>query len=275
LAELEEVLTTSKPTAAYFEKDPLIEGAYHLTLDDQSLSVTFSPTVYDEHPSTVQLITYGNPLLDDLLNKCPDPGSSPGKLVRFSNQDALPACEWYWLDPEKSTFTPVPQLSDLQNYLKDPQDLKHVSEELIQAAETDFQTKAAGIKKKQAEVIRFRALGAYLADRDRAQRILRKASLVELALGRQPNMLDSETYPAAFNEQAVRSLARHGYPWTALIQLAFDQGLIPSENDPFYKQIQNNSRDSLKGRFNQLVEEARKAVKLVKKAKDQLDKESE
>jgi hypothetical protein len=84
-------------------------------------------------------------------------------------------------------------------------------------------------------------------------------------------MLDTETYPAAFNEQAVRSLTRDGYPWTALIQLAFDQGRSSSENAPFYKQIQNNSRDSLRGRFNQLVEEARKAVKLVKKARDQLD----
>jgi hypothetical protein len=34
-----------------------------------------------------------------------------------------------------------------------------------------------------AEVIQFRALGAYLAERDRAQRTLIKATLIELALG--------------------------------------------------------------------------------------------
>ena len=53
-----------------------------------------------------------------------------------------------------------------------------------------------------------------------------------------------------------------------LLQLAYDQGLAPREEDPFYQQIQSNGRESLKGRLNQLAEEARRAVQVVKRAKD-------
>jgi hypothetical protein len=78
-----------------------------------------------------------------------------------------------------------------------------------------------------------------------------RAATVELALGQNPNYLD-ETYPTAFNDQAVLGLQHHGYPWAALLRLAFDPGLVPSPEDAYYKQIAPEKRESLKGRFAQL-----------------------
>lgn len=73
-------------------------------------------------------------------------------------------------------------------------------------------------------------------------------------------MFDSETHPSAFNEQAICGPQRHGFPWRALLQLAFDPGLAPRADDPFYQRIANDKRDLLRGRFAQLKDEACKLI---------------
>jgi len=272
LLDLQTTLTTSTTTSACFQPHPTILDAYLMLSDGKNIAVTFSPAVYDEHPSTVQFLTYGNPLLEDLLHRSPEPGNSSGRLVRYQDSSDPLFSGWYWLDPIQQSFRTIPTLGELQKVLEIVQPADDVIQnDLLCAAEADFQGGVAGAIARQSEVKHLRSLGAYLAERDRAQRLLIKATLVELALGRQPALLDTETYPAAFNEQAVSGLARHGFPWGPLIQLAYDAGLSPAETDPYYMQIQNANRDSLKGRFNQLTEEARKAVRTVKRAKDLLE----
>jgi len=83
---------------------------------------------------------------------------------------------------------------------------------------------------------------------------------VELAMGQQPGLLESEVWPAAFTEAAVNGLKRHGHPFAPLLKLVKADGLRPSPTDPFYVSIQGKSREVLRARFGALQEGATRLV---------------
>jgi hypothetical protein len=84
--------------------------------------------------------------------------------------------------------------------------------------------------------------------------------MIEIALGRSPEFFETEIYPSSFSENSVINLQRHGFPWKALLRLAYESGLIPEETDPYFIRIRTEKRESLKGRFGQLTQEARRVV---------------
>jgi hypothetical protein len=98
-----------------------------------------------------------------------------------------------------------------------------------------------------------------------------KAALVEVALGQNPAMWDNGHYPTTFSETAIKGLQRHGYPWGPLLMLAFDPELSIEESDPFFQQIQNASREVLRGHFSQLSGEAKRLVKLLSKIREECE----
>jgi hypothetical protein len=66
---LERVLTRVGATASRFLPHPSIAGAYLLDVNGAKHPVTFRPTVLDEAAPDVQLLTYGNALLQQLLRE--------------------------------------------------------------------------------------------------------------------------------------------------------------------------------------------------------------
>jgi hypothetical protein len=101
------------------------------------------------------------------------------------------------------------------------------------------------------------------AEQTRARRLLVKAALVEIALGRNMTLWDERQYPSAFSKTAITGLQRHGYPWGALLKLSYDSSLTVEERHPFFQEIQNSGHESLKGRFSQLAGEARRQVRIL------------
>ena len=160
LDDLERVLTTSKATSAVFQAHPKIKDAYILQWDGHGNPVTFSPAVYDEHPSTVQLITYGNPLLDELLCKSPEPGGVTRAAGALCDDGEMPVCAWYWLEPERLSYEALATLPDLEARLSVPgtADIE-IPAKLLHEVGEDFKARVAEIQKRQAEVLRQRALG--------------------------------------------------------------------------------------------------------------------
>jgi hypothetical protein len=101
------------------------------------------------------------------------------------------------------------------------------------------------------------------AEQTRARRLLVKAALVEIALGRNMTLWDERQYPSAFSKTVITGLQRHGYPWGALLQLSYDSSLTVEERHPFFQEIQKSGRESLKGRFSQFAGEAKRQVKIL------------
>ena len=69
LSAIEQAFLTSDLTRSRFWPHPSISGAYWLDYGESPRAVTFRSAVFDQHPYTVELLTYGNPTFDDLLNE--------------------------------------------------------------------------------------------------------------------------------------------------------------------------------------------------------------
>jgi superfamily II DNA or RNA helicase len=81
LAQLEDLLTHAQATGSLFQPHPEIAGAYLLNRpgrvlslsQEEQLPVTFSPACFDEYPNSVRFLSYGSPLLAELLASIPEP----------------------------------------------------------------------------------------------------------------------------------------------------------------------------------------------------------
>lgn len=96
MLQLERALVDSRSLGRRFHPHPRIAGAHRLMWHDGEHAVTFDPAVFDRHPSSVELLSFGNPLLDDLLQEVPLPPSSAkgAALLRLQAASLVPVV-WY------------------------------------------------------------------------------------------------------------------------------------------------------------------------------------
>ena len=68
-------------------------------LDNDAAAVTFDASLFDAHPNSLQLLTYGNRLFNALLDTVPRPSpGSDGRVLRCSTEGSTPVCAYYTLD---------------------------------------------------------------------------------------------------------------------------------------------------------------------------------
>lgn len=273
LAQLEDLLTHAQATGHLFRPHDEIAGAYLLNWQGEQLSVTFSPACFDEHPDTVRFLSYGSPLLAEILSDLPAPEETTlvgAGLARCVAVGDLELRGWYARPRPGAPPAPIASFAALADHLKAHVQAETADDLLADEAQARFARELAQVKERHADSIHRRRMAHYLAVRARAQLVLLRAALVELALGQSPALFDGDVYPTEFNEQAVLGLQRHGYPWGALLKLAYQPGLIPHAEDSFYVKVANEKREALIGRFNQLKGEARELVKALTVALSEL-----
>ena len=75
-----------------------LEGTDAWPERSRRVAITFDPTTFDEHPNSLQLLTFGNPWLTTLLNQVPSVVSGGiGPLLRVSVETPLPRVAYYSL----------------------------------------------------------------------------------------------------------------------------------------------------------------------------------
>ena len=264
LADLESTLTQSRTTRHLFRPHPEIDHAYWLHWHGAEWAVTFGAEQFDQFPDTLQLLSYGNPLLAEILHSVPAPdaeGTDTRGVVRFATKEPLPITGWYLLAGPRPK--PIESFAQLRNGVHQSKSGVAQAQQLA-AAERSFFEQAASIT--QAHEQRLMQFGQQQKAvwQAKASRMLVLAALIEIALGQQRSLFESESYPTGFNQEAVKSLARHGGVWRWLLVVATDKGKLPlpdpDVNDPFYDQIKNESPERLKARFQQIAEDARGVV---------------
>ncbi|HQE91693.1 MAG TPA: helicase-related protein [Anaerolineae bacterium] len=262
LEEMAAAILATPTLQTHFRPHETVNGAYWLDLEGEHIAVTFDRQVFDNHPNTVQLLTFGNPRLDVLLQTLPDaegdatPEDQPSTVLRVATAAPLPRVGYFTQD-RVGGLQPVNSLAGLHQALKAADRFTWTTDQ-IAAAQTAVQSAAEAewtrVRQGQ-ERLQHIQREALLA---RAGRLVLDAALVELALGQQPGLLDQAGYPLAFDATAISGLRRHGYPWAPLLKIAGAHltGRKPHPTDPFFTQIQGESPEQLKRRFKRLTDQA-------------------
>ncbi|MFZ5915515.1 MAG: DEAD/DEAH box helicase [Chloroflexota bacterium] len=260
LPELAQVLTTTPALQGQFRLHETITNAFWLHLEGKELAVTFDATVFDEHPNTLQLLTYGNPLLTALLDQAPLLATGQaGSLLRVSVETPLPRVAYYALDNSEQPKR-LDRLADVRAALQTAAPEGQWPEAAMAAALEDLQAAVASEWQTMEAAVSQLGHAQHSARLARAARLLLDAALVELSLGQQPALFDRESYPVAFDEAAVMGLKRHGYPWAPLLRMARGHLLSPRPTDPFSVRIQSESAEKLKWRFEALTQRANRLL---------------
>ncbi|MBX6342013.1 MAG: hypothetical protein IRY97_06100, partial [Thermomicrobiaceae bacterium] len=261
LADLERVLTRAPALRERFRPHPTIAKAWLLLHGDTELTVTFDREVFDAHPDTVRLVSYGDRLLDDLLKLVDAPARSDGAVgvLCCGADDPLPVRAYYRPDGDQARR--IDRLADLERALDG--DLTW-SPAARMAAEACFKGDLHELEGRGKELVRQRRDAERLLLEERARQLLLRAALIEIARRRRSDLL-GQSLPWAFSEDAVRGLASHKYPFAPLLRLVDARGLVPSPDDPYYREIETATPESLTRRFTQLEKEAKELVQLLGK----------
>lgn len=265
LPELASALMTAPTLQTHFRPHEIIETALWLQHNGREFAVTFDPATFDAYPNTLQLLTFGNPLLESFLAQVPAPDEDEwagGRILRLKVEAPLPRVAYYAPDTDGQPQR-LNRLVDMRAAIEaSPADGKW-SDEAVEAAQRDFQAlvetewKSIGHAQAQLEQAQRSALKA------QAARLLLNAALVELALGQQLDLFGEEAYPAAFDETAVIGLKRHGYPWAPLLKIARSHIQTPRPTDPFFVEVQGESADRLRRRFETLQQRAARLLERI------------
>lgn len=202
LADLERALRSSS-LGDRFAPHPEIPGALVLSWAGQTHYVTFDPAVADAHPGRVRLLTYGDPLLAEILAAVNDPveaAEGPG-VIRAS---AGAVIRWF-VPAAGEGIQPITNLRQLEEYLEGPP--VAVERSHAEQARRSVEAEAGERLSRVAEVDRVREGNVLGTLRERARDLIAQAAACVAAAER----LDART--------ALARLAGRGYPWAGLIRL--------------------------------------------------------
>jgi len=278
LTDLERVLTEVLAASQVLELHPKYEQAYQLTLLGKSTAVTFNANQFDQFPDSLQFLTYGNPLLNDLFDFAKEviqDGDSViapsnkhvGKILRCVIEASIASLRAYYYLDEQGAPQRVDTFIELKTQYQKPNSHQW-SEEQINQACADLKTYWQGIFEQQRQVLIHHQEAEYSTLKEQGQHLLLQATLIELALGQQQDMFDNGSYPMAFDNAAVIGLRRHKYPFAPLIKLVAPTDLIPTATDPFFIDIQTKSKESLKRQFVSYEVRAKTIVKQLSEMKN-------
>lgn len=263
LPELATVVLEAPTLAAHFRPHERLPEAYWLTLDGQEHAVTFDRQTFDEHPNTLQLLTYGNPLWERLLALVspPENAVSVESVLRITLETPLPRVAYFTRDATGG-LQPVADLATLRQAWSHTAPLPWTETELAAGqhwAQAAVEAEWEQVRRQQEQLQQAQRT-ALVA---RAGRLLLDAALIELALGQQLSFLDEGGYPHAFDEQAVLGLRRHGYPWAPLTVLVQREAVLskPQPTDPFFASIQDTPSEQLKRQLDRLTHQAKQLLK--------------
>lgn len=242
-AEIERFILKSKIAGELFSLHREIPGAYETTLDGSRAGVTFDPALFDEHPSTLRLLTYHEQLFDQLLDRieAPSKGTLPPWIVRMAGS-APPLVAYYMATDDGVEL--VPNLATFEALVEAANG--HVLDQTLEhAIRSDFEARHRTLREREVAVEESQRRADEATLREQARGLLLRATYLDLALARQGELFGVAPNNAGFTEEAVLALRRRGFPFAPLIRLVGTAGIVPSPTDPFHVQVQDATRESL------------------------------
>jgi hypothetical protein len=242
MRELEKTLVESKALGDRFRVHPAISGAHLLDWHGHWREVTFNLQVFDDYPNTLSLLSYGNPLLQDVLGavEAPLESTKSGVVVRCSLTNV--AAGFYRHGARMvSSFGQLNHLfvgTQASGVAANERD--SLMQEFLKAVRHRFQ------KEEKAAADRQKARLSSLAEEIR--QLLMEAAYIELAQAMHPDLFD-EAMPLDFSEQAYQRLKRHKVPFAGAVKTVGPVLPRPRSDDAVFLRLVDQKRDVLTRRF--------------------------
>ncbi len=248
MSQLERTLVESVALGERFRPHPTIAGAHLLDWDGQMQPVTFDPAVYDEHPNSLRLVTYGGDLLANLLGTVDPPQvvTKDGRLIRCAAFHPLERVGWY-VAANRSVL-PIHTHSHLLETIDQPKDGKEMTDAALSLARSHFEQGMAPIREQEAVTAQTqqRSRAETFAEEIRDQ--LLQAAYIEIIRTAMDGLFSADG-SRGFSVESVRKLRRHKYPFAGALKAVAVDSLNLSATDPRYLKLAQSRGDQLERRF--------------------------
>ena len=262
LPELERVIAESAAFRERVRPHPELAGAHLLDWHGSWQAVTFNAGLFDEHPNTLRLLTYGESMLDEMLEVVPSPAMNRirGRMARCDGEAPWRLVGYY----RASDGGLISTLGELRDTLSSTEG-GGVAEGLAAKIQADFSQEAGELLRREAESADSRRRARESSLVEDVRRLLLEAAYIDLARAAQRDLFDDQT-PMDFSPQAYENLKRHKVPFAGAIRVVGADMPAPRPEDPFFQKMRNARKDVLTRRFegvrSRLVERLRELMSL-------------
>jgi superfamily II DNA or RNA helicase len=238
LSEIEAEMLRSPTLGRRFRAHPELPGAYLLEWRGSEVPVTFNAEVYDAHPYTVSLVTYGNPLFHELIAvvPTPDPGDDRKGIAR-----AIAVGDPKSLVLASETGGQVKCLATLADFRQSCENNGGAWDDAaLSGLNSCIQAVAAGATAAPSTVARQRTEALRLALAEEARQILARTAAIDLAIAATPDLFATRRAPQSASD-AIAQLIEEGVPFRGLASIAGQSVDGLSADDPFVQSLQGQS----------------------------------
>jgi len=261
LSELERVIVESSAFRNRLQPHPEIAGAHLLDWHGSWQPITFSPALFDEHPSTLKLLTYGHGMLEEMLEAVSRPPTNHvgGLLARCWTERPTPLVGYY-----TAGVTRLPGLGAIQSLLASG-DQNAVAEGEQVKIKADFAAAKESVVQRESSSDEGRHLARESSLVEEIRQLLQEAAYVELARAHQRDLFD-QSVQLDFSPQTYEHLRRQKVPFAGAMRLVGND--LPSlrPEDPLYLNLRDARKDVLTRRFEgtrtRLINSLRRLVEL-------------
>jgi SNF2 family DNA or RNA helicase len=243
MQELERTLAESKAIGERLRPHGKIPGAHLLDWHGHWREVTFDLKLFDEHPNTLTLLSYGSDLLHEVLDVVEQPheAKDAGVVARCSLRQV--AVGYY--GPPIVAVTSLGQLEKALDsnpavlfVLAQRGSLEHAFAESVRNRLRTEEKAADDRRKAQLSSLT-----------EEIRQLLVEAAYIELSQATIRDLFD-EVLPLDFSEQAYQRLKRHKVPFSGALKLVGAGLPKPRSDDSLFVRLRETKRDALVRRFD-------------------------
>lgn len=254
LQQIETALVGSTSVGRLLKPDSEHTGSHVLTWRGAEHRVTFRADLFDRFPNSLALLSYGNPLLEELLEAAGEPDAPDGPRGTALLSSAM--------DPRVSLFVgpgePPAVVSTLETFQASLVSERSWEPIEVEAARRLFIETRARVLDQAMSVREARRRAESVALEERARRLLVQAALVRIAESATGDLF-SAGGSIGFGAEAVPSLASLGVPFKGLLKIAGEcPPALPT--DPFYASVLGRPATALDRKLEALREEGREVL---------------
>lgn len=256
LPQLEHLMIDTVLLSGVFKPHPVIEGAYTVMWKGTEYTATFRPDVFDKHPDTVRLLTYGEAVFEEILDAIPPPGIDL-KGVGIAKRSAKAPYDLvsFYAIRENGAVETIASLGSMKNLLTKTSRSETTAEKM-----SEIDTEFAEIVRKKSSQVSFqeemRKRTRRLSLEEEGRNLLVRATYLRLAMTQQTPLFE-EAFPLDFSDAAVKRLAKLGYPFAGLLRLIDVDGVYLSPTEPAFLEMQKQNPATLNRKTGALAEQAR------------------